>query len=111
MGGHRARRLRERRAKGALGRLVVPLAQRQIAEGDAQARLVGREVRGGLEGLSRPVERAPVGGDEAADIVRAGIVRVAGENGAPDGLCLGASARLVGGECRAGVRPPLRDAA
>ena len=111
MGGHRARRLRERRAKGALGRLVVSLAERQIAEGNAQARLVGREVRSGLEGLARPVERAAVGRNEAADIVCAGIARVAGEDGAADGLRLHASARLVGGECRAGARPPLRDAA
>ena len=111
MGGHRARRLRERLAEGALGCLIVPLPERQIAEGDAQARLVGREVRGGLEGLPRPVEGAAIGGDEAADIVRAGIVWVVGEDGAADGLRLAGLACLVGGECRAGVRPPLRDAA
>ena len=111
MGGHRARRLRQRLAEGTLGRPVVPLPQRQIAEGDAQARLVGRKRHRSLEGLTRPVERAAVGGDEAADIVRAGIARVAGEDGASDGLRLDASARLVSGECRAGVGPPFRDAA
>ena len=103
----RARRERQRRAKRTLGCCVVPLPQRQIAEGDVQARLVGRQRRGGLERLTRLVEGAAVGGDEAADVVRAGIARVVGEDGAPDGLRLRAVARPVGGECRAGAGATL----
>ena len=105
----RARRERKACAKRILGRPVVALPERQIAEGDAQARLVRRERHRALEILPRPVERAVIGGDEAADIVRARIVRVVGEDGAPDRLRLAAPARPVGGECRAprqaGVQP------
>ena len=107
---HRARRERQRRAKGTLGRRVVPLPERQIAERDLQARLVGRQRRGGLERLTRPVEGAAVGGNEAADVVRACIARVMGEDGATDGLRLAAAARPVGGECRARIGPPVSGA-
>ena len=111
MSRHRAWRERQRRAEGTLRRRVVPLAERQIAEGDAQARLVGRERRGPLERRARLVQGAAVRGDEAADVVRARIVRVVSEDGLPDGLRLRAVARLVGGECRAGAGAALSRAA
>ena len=88
VGGHRARRERQRRAERTLGRRVVPLPERQVAEGDAQARLVGSQRRGRLERLARLVEGAAVGGNEPADVVRARIARVVGEDGVPDGLRL-----------------------
>ena len=76
----------------------------------SQARLVGRQRRGSLERLTRPVEGAAVGGNQAADVVRACILRVMGEDGASDGLRLAAPARSVGGECLAGAGPPVSGA-